>query len=73
MCYTSGMNTLQEIMAAIPKLTLDERAEVARSLHDWQDDKWETQIKSDLAKGKLRKLLAGVDKDIANGNLRELP
>jgi hypothetical protein len=67
------MNTLQEVMAAIPKLTLNERAEVARSLHDWQDDKWDAQIKNDLAKGKLRKLLAKVDKDIAQGNLRDLP
>ena len=73
MCYNSPMNTLQEVMAAIPKLTLGERAEVARSLHDWQDDKWDDQIKGDLAKGKLRKLLAKVDKDIAQGNLRDLP
>jgi hypothetical protein len=67
------MSTVQEIKAAIPKLTLDERAEVARCLHAWEDDEWDEQIKRDLAAGKLGKLLAKVDGDVASGNLSELP
>lgn len=32
------MSTVAEIKAAIPRLTLEERAEVARCLSEWQDD-----------------------------------
>ncbi len=67
------MSTLQEIKDAIPRLTLEERAEVARCLHLWDDDEWDAQMKRDLAAGKLDKLLARVDADIAQGNLSELP
>lgn len=61
--------TLNEIKAAIPNLSLEERAEVAQCLHDWQDDPWDEQIKRDLADGKLNKLLGEVDADIEKGNL----
>jgi hypothetical protein len=67
------MSTVQEILAAIPKLTLDERAEVARSLHEWEDDAWDLQMKRDIAGGKMRKLLAKVDADIAGGKLLDSP
>ena len=33
------MSAVAEIKAAIPKLTLEERADVARCLSEWQDDK----------------------------------
>ena len=67
------MNTVNEIKAAIPKLTLEERAEVARCLHEWADDAWDERMKRDLADGRLAKLVAQVDDDIARGNLLELP
>ena len=67
------MNTVHEIKAAIPGLTLEERAEVARCLHVWEDDAWDERMKRDLAGGKFAKLLARVDDDIARGNLAELP
>ncbi len=67
------MNTVAEIKAAIPKLTLAERAEVARALHGWEDDAWDEQMKRDLAAGNLDKLLSKVDADIAKGNLSDLP
>lgn len=67
------MSTVAEIKAAIPSLTLEERAEVARCLGQWQDDDWDDQMKRDLAAGKLDKLLSKVDKDIAKGKLRDLP
>ena len=47
------MSTVAEIKAAIPSLSLAERAEVARCLNDWQDDAWDGQMKRDLAAGKL--------------------
>jgi len=67
------MSTLQEIKAAIPKLTLAERAEVARCLHQWEDDGWDQQMKRDAAEGKLNRVLAKVDSDIDAGNLSEGP
>lgn len=39
----------------------------------WEDDAWDEQMKHDLTTGKLAKLLAKVDEDIARGNLSELP
>lgn len=67
------MSTVAEIKAAIPKLTLEERSEVARALHSWEDDAWDEQMKHDLASGKLDKVLSKVDGDIAKGNLSDLP
>jgi hypothetical protein len=67
------MSTVAEIKAAIPLLTLEERAEVARCLGNWQDDEWDEQMKRDIAAGKLDKLLSKVDKDIAKGKLHDLP
>ncbi|GDY21893.1 hypothetical protein LBMAG56_32400 [Verrucomicrobiota bacterium] len=67
------MNTVSEIKAAIPKLTLEERAEVARCLHVWEDDAWDERMKRDLADGKLAKLVAQADDDITRGKLLELP
>ena len=67
------MSTVAEIKAAIPSLTLEERAEVARCLGQWQDDEWDQQMQRDIAAGKLDKLLSKVDKDIAKGKLRDLP
>jgi hypothetical protein len=32
------MSTVAEIKAAIPSLTLEERADIARCLSEWQDD-----------------------------------
>jgi hypothetical protein len=67
------MSTVAEIKAAIPSLTLEERADVARCLGNWQDDEWDEQMKRDIAAGKLDKLLSKVDDDIAHGKLRDLP
>ncbi len=67
------MKTVEEIKAAIPHLTLEERAEVARCLHGWADDEWDEQMKRDLSTGKLGKLLAKVDEDIAQGKLSDPP
>lgn len=67
------MSTVAEIIAAIPSLTPQERAEVARHLNNWQDDEWDNQMKRDLAAGKLDKLLSKVDADIAKGKLHDLP
>jgi hypothetical protein len=69
----SYVSTLQEIKAAIPRLTLEERAEVARCLHGWQDDDWDEQMKRDLSSGKLDPLLKKVDDNIKQGDFSESP
>lgn len=65
--------TVEEIKAAIPKLTMEERADLARCLHGWEDDEWDAQMKGDLVAGKLDKLLKKVDEDVRQGNLSDLP
>ena len=65
--------SVEEIKAAIPKLTLDQRAEVARCLHGWEDDEWDDQMKRDLAAGKFNQLLKRIDADITDGKLSGLP
>jgi len=72
-CRLMAMSTVAEIKAAISRLTLEERAEVARCLHEWEDDAWDKQIQQDLAAGKLEALLAKVDDDIEQGKLRDSP
>ena len=72
-CNLMRMSTVAEVKAAIARLTLEERAEVARCLHEWGDDAWDKQMQQALAAGKLDGLLAKVDEDIAHGKLRDLP
>jgi hypothetical protein len=64
---------VQEIKEAVRHLSLEERAEVAACLHSWNDDEWDEQMKHDLAAGKLDKVLAGVDADIAENKIRGMP
>jgi hypothetical protein len=56
---------VQEIKEAVRHLSLEERAEVAACLHSWNEDEWDEQMKRDLASGRLDKILAQVDADIA--------
>jgi hypothetical protein len=67
------MGTVAEIKAAIPSLTLAERAEVAGCLKQWQYDEWDEQMKRDLATRILDPMLSQVDDDIARAKLLDLP
>lgn len=67
------MSTVDEIKAAITTLSLEQRAELARWFHDWEDDKWDQQIASDAASGRLAKVLRNVDRDVRDNRLRDLP
>ena len=66
------MTTLDEIKAAITKLSFDERAQLARWFHGWQDDEWDQQIARDVSSGKLNDLLAEVDEDIRQGRVQDM-
>ena len=65
--------SLDEIKAAIDKLSMEERESLARWFHRWTDDEWDQQIARDATNGKLDKLLAEVDEEIEHDRLRELP
>ncbi len=67
------MTTLDEIKAAIDKLSWEERAQLARWLHGWHDDEWDRQMASDISAGKLDNLLGEVDADIDRGDLKDMP
>ena len=67
------MSTVEEIKAAIEKLSLEERAELMKSLHGWTDDEWDEQMKADAAAGTFDRILAEVDEEIDTGNLKDLP
>lgn len=62
-----------QLKEEVMKLSLEEKAEIARVLHGWEDDEWDRQMKADLAAGRLDPLLAEVDADIAAGRVRPLP
>ena len=60
--------TVEEIKAAIPSLTLDERAEIIAELSAWTDDDWDRQMKGDAAAGKFDALNREADADRTAGN-----
>jgi hypothetical protein len=47
------MSTVEEIKAAISKLSLEERAEMLAELCAWSDDDWDRQMKRDAVAGKF--------------------
>jgi hypothetical protein len=66
------MSTVEEIKAAIERLTLSERGQLERWLHGWEDDAWDRQIAADARAGRLDRVLAQAGEDIARG-LKDLP
>lgn len=67
------MSTVAEIKAAIAKLTLEEREEIARYLHDFDDD-WDRQMAQDAKPGgKLHRLMEQSEAEFKAGKLRDFP
>jgi uncharacterized protein with von Willebrand factor type A (vWA) domain len=68
------MSTVAEIKAAIPSLTLEERAEIARCLRDLDDDDWDRQMATDAKPGgKLHRLMEQAEAEAKAGKLRDFP
>ena len=67
------MSTVEDIKSAIDKLTLEERAELAKWIHGWPDDEWDRQIAADYDAGRLDHLLDEVRDDIRADRLEEGP
>ena len=68
------MSTIAEIKAAIPALSLAEREDLARYLHDWTDDDWDRQMAADAEPGgKLHRLMEQAEAEAKAGKLRDFP
>ena len=67
------MSTVEEIKDAISRLSLSERAQIARWFHGWTDDEWDRQMAGDIEAGRLEGILKQVDQDIRAGRLRDMP
>jgi hypothetical protein len=66
------MNTRQDIETAIALLPENEARDLAKWLQEYLDDRWDRQLETDLKAGKLDKLIARAEADIANYNARDL-
>jgi len=66
------MTNLLEIEAAIKQLPENDVRQLATWLQNYLNEKWDQQIESDLASGKLDALIAKAEADIATNNVRDL-
>ncbi len=66
------MNTRLEVESAIKQLPEGEVRDLAKWLQEYLNEMWDRQIAADLASGKLDRLIAQAEADIANGNVRDL-
>lgn len=64
------MTTRLEVESAIKQLPESEVRDLAKWLQDYLDEMWDQQIETDLASGKLDRLIAQAEKDIAANNVR---
>jgi hypothetical protein len=65
--------SLAEIKSAIEQLSFEERAKLAAWFHGWKDDKWDEQVKRDVAVGNFDDVLREIEDDIKAGRLRDMP
>ena len=65
------MTNLVEIEAAIQQLPEQEVRQLATWLQTYLDEKWERQLEPDLASGKLDRLIARAEADIAARQIRD--
>jgi hypothetical protein len=66
------MGTLPEIEAAIKQLPENDIRQLAAWLEDYLEQMWDRQIEADLTSGKLNKLIAKVEADIAANKVRDI-
>lgn len=68
------MSTVEEIKAAIDKLSPRERCELHALLNPLPEDEWDTQMRADADPGgKLHRLMVEAEEDAKAGRLREFP
>jgi hypothetical protein len=61
--YSSIMRTIQEIEAAVRRLSADERARFRAWFAEYDADEWDRQIEKDIEAGKLDWLIAEAKAD----------
>ncbi|GAX45207.1 hypothetical protein NIES4075_62280 [Tolypothrix sp. NIES-4075] len=66
------MGTLPEIEAAIKQLPENDIRQLATWLEDYLEQMWDRQIEADLTSGKLDKLIAKAEADIAANKVRDI-
>lgn len=66
------MTNLAEIEAAIQQLPEEEVRQLSVWLQAYLDEMWEQQIESDLESGKLDRLIAQAEADIAANRARDM-
>jgi hypothetical protein len=66
------MTNRLEVESAIKQLPEGEVRDLAKWLQEYLDKMWDRQIEADLASGKLDRLIAQAEADIAMNNVRVL-
>ena len=66
------MTNRSEVESAIKQLPESEVRALANWLQDYLDEMWDRQIEADLASGKLDRLIAQAEEDMATNNVRDL-
>ena len=68
------MTKVEEIKAAIDKLSFRERCELNALLQNWPDDEWDLQMRADAEPGgKLDALKRAAEQEASDGCLRDFP
>ena len=65
--------SVQELEAAVARLSPDELAQFAEWFEDFKADEWDRQIEADAEAGRLDGLIREAEDDIAAGRVRPLP
>ena len=66
------MTTRLEVESAIRKLPEVEVRDLVKLLQEYLEEKWDRQIEDDFTSGKLDRLIAKAESDIASKNLRDM-
>lgn len=66
------MGTLPEIEAAIKQLPDSDIRQLAAWLEEYLEQMWDKQIETDLTSGKLDRLIAKAEADIAANRVRDI-
>ena len=66
------MTNRLEVESAIRELPEVEVRDLVKWLQEYLEEKWDRQIEDDFTSGKLDRLIANAESDIASKNLRDL-
>ena len=66
------MTSRLEIESAIKQLPENEARNLAKWLQEYLNERWDRQLETDLASGKLDRLIAQAEADIATNKVRDL-